>query len=93
MNIGHCSNHRLASDFKVGDRVKVVCMGGRKWACRKDHLGNEFVVDRILLTDTNHCDNYNLGFVMLVGELICDAGGSGTYYHRFLPRALEIVKA
>jgi hypothetical protein len=89
MNIGRCSNHRLASDFKVGDRVRVVCTGGRKWVCGIDHLGNEFVVDRILLTDT--IANYNLGFVMLVGELICDAGG--TYYHRFLPRALEIVKA
>ena len=55
-NIGRCSNHRLASDFKVGDRVKVVCTGGRKWICEKDHLGAEFVVDRVLLTDTNYSE-------------------------------------
>lgn len=89
MNIGRCSNHRLASDFKVGDRVRVVCTGGRKWVCGKDHLGAEFVVDRVLLTDTDYESNYNLGFVILVGELICDAGRG--HYHRFLPRALERV--
>ena len=37
-DLGRCSKHRKASEFSKGDRVRIVCVGGRAFSGLCKHL-------------------------------------------------------
>jgi len=87
---GHCSKHRNAKDFKKGDKVRLVCTGGRPWKCGADHLNEEFLVRDVSREPTDH--SYDIGYRDVV-HLGYSSKPGCTYWHEVLPRALEKINA
>lgn len=88
-NFGKCSKHRKASEFSKGDRVRIVCVGGRAFSGLCKHLSEIGEVIGIYSRKTGfgiYEDTALNGGVIDVG--FCKEGCGG---HYFVPRALEKV--
>jgi hypothetical protein len=85
-SIGRCSKHRKVSEFEVGNRVRVVCIGGRKFE-RCNHLDEIGTINQINNDPTFYYGSENQkrwgGVVSVQFE--------GCAGHYFSPRALEKV--
>lgn len=83
---GKCSKHRKCSEFKSGDRVKIVCSGGRNFgSCA--HFGQ---IGQITHSSETAEPYYGVENQTRWGGLVC-VKFEGCYGHYFSPRALEKI--
>ena len=82
--MGKCSR-RSFDDFKPGDRVRVVCVGGREWGLC-NHLGQETTIKYV---SNNNYHYY--GSLHQVKRKFIVANIGDCYGHVFIARALEKI--
>jgi hypothetical protein len=85
--LGKCSKHRHIREFKLGDKVRLVCLGGRDFKCEFPSLGYVDVVSYVgSLTKPIYPAQSQVHWGGLVGlDMPCG------HWHYFSPRALEML--
>jgi hypothetical protein len=82
---GKCSKYRHANEFNLGDRVRVVCTGGREFF-NGSHLGMEGMIGGKDISAPEYSMAHCKGGALIV-QLPCHCG----YRHYLFPRALEKI--